>query len=538
MSTRTQDPRVETVNGRPRTVILSCGSLGIEVANALAADAASEVVGLVTTPYRTRNRTLWEKIRLTIRIDGWIGTLKVASGKIAKLLHISGAEPAEPDSSVLLAPDVPRFHFDDFHHDDARSLIRSLQPDILVIAGTYILKESVFSLARRIAINLHTGKAPEYRGAAPAFWELYNGETQVGITIHRVVTAVDAGGILTQELFPLNPAPHGDPVVYLERYRNEVLRPHGVRLLVQTVRTISEGSTHECPQNAVAARTYRSPDRRAVKELRKRVMARRNAIESLGRRRIKAMLGRLMFVSGIYQFFFRNKAVIVLFHRIDDRYVGDPITYPAAGFRTFLKFFQRYFTVVPLSALVEKLNRGEDISRHIAITFDDGYRDNRRAADELLRHQLPACFFIATDFIGTERIPWWDADAAISSEWMSWDEVRSLRRDGFELGSHTRNHIDLGIVSGDEAREEILGGARRLAEETGETARMFSYPYGRIHQLSDENRDLVRRSGFICCPSAYGGNVRRGDDPFKICRTPIAGWQISAYQFGFEAMME
>jgi peptidoglycan/xylan/chitin deacetylase (PgdA/CDA1 family)/folate-dependent phosphoribosylglycinamide formyltransferase PurN len=526
------------VSDLPRAVILSCGNLGIEVANALAADAASKVVGLVTTPYRMRNRTLWGKIRLTIRIDGWIGALKVAFGKIAKALHIRDGKIPEPNSSLRLASGVPHFHFDDFHHDDARSLIKSLQPDILVIAGTYILKESVFSLARNIAVNLHTGKAPQYRGAAPVFWELYNGETQVGITIHRVVAAVDAGGILTQELFPLNPAPPGDPVVYVERYRNEVLRPHGVRLLVQTVRAIAEGTVHECPQNAGEARTYRSPDRRAVKELRRRVMARRNAVESFGRRRVKALLGRLMFASGIYQFFFRNKAVIVLFHRIDDRYVGDPITYPAAGFRNFLKFFRRYFTVVPLSELIEKLNRGEDISRHIVITFDDGYRDNRRAADELLRHQLPACFFIATDFIGTDRIPWWDADAAITSEWMSWDEVRSLRRDGFELGSHTRNHIDLGIVSGDEAREEILGAAQRLAEETGETLRMFSYPYGRVHQLSEENRDLVRRSGFVCCPSAYGGNVRRGDDPFKLCRTPIAGWQISAYQFGFEAMME
>jgi len=47
------------------------------------------------------------------------------------------------------------------------------------------------------------------RGGAP-FWELYNGEREVGITIHRVATALDAGDILLQETFPLDPAPAED----------------------------------------------------------------------------------------------------------------------------------------------------------------------------------------------------------------------------------------------------------------------------------------------------------------------------------------
>lgn len=523
---------------RPRTVILSCGDLGIEVANALAADGATEVAGLVTTPYRTRNRTLVGTIRYTIRAQGWIGALKAASNKAMRLLRGQASKASEADSRLRLVSDVPRFHFADFHDDDARNAIGSLRPDILVIAGTYILKASVFGLSRIISINLHTGKAPEYRGAAPAFWELYNGETEVGITVHRVVESVDAGAILAQELFSLNPAPDGDPLAYLERYRREVLRRHGVRILVSTVRAIADGSARETPQDANAARTYLTPDLTTVRELRRRVRARKGVVEALGRRRVKALLGWLVFLSGIHRFFFRDKAVIVLFHRIDDRYAGDPITYHTAGFRKFLNFFQRHFVVVPLSELVARLERGDDISRHVAITFDDGYRDNRRAADELLTRRMPACFLIATDFIGTNRVPWWDAAAGITSEWMSWDEVRSLRRDGFELGSHTKNHVDLGIVSGTEAEEEILGAARRLADETGESARLFSYPYGRLHQLTEENRDLVRHGGFLCCPSAYGGNVRKGDDPMRICRTPISGWHISAYQFGFEAMIE
>ena len=255
------------------------------------------------------------------------------------------------------------------------------------------------------------------------------------------------------------------------------------------------------------------------------------------KRRIKALLGRAIFASRAYRPLFRNKAVIVLFHRVDDRYPGDPITCSTAQFREFCTFFHRYFTVVPFHVLIDKLERGDDISRHLVITFDDGYRDNRRAADELLRRRMPACFFIATDFIGSDRVPWWDAKSGIVSEWMSWADVRSLRDDGFELGAHTKNHVDLGVVSGAEAVEEIGGSARRLVAETGIPIDLFSYPFGRAHQITEENRKIVRQAGFVCCPSAYGGTVGKGEDPFRICRTPISPWHISPYQFGFEALL-
>jgi peptidoglycan/xylan/chitin deacetylase (PgdA/CDA1 family) len=255
------------------------------------------------------------------------------------------------------------------------------------------------------------------------------------------------------------------------------------------------------------------------------------------KRQIKALLGHAIFASGAYRMFFRDKAVIVLFHRVDDRYSGDPITCSTTEFCDFCNFFQRYFTVVPFQTLITKLERKEDISTHLAVTFDDGYRDNRRAANELLRRAMPACFFIATEFIGSDRVPWWDAEAGIASEWMSWDEVRSLRDDGFELGAHTKNHVDLGVVFGEEALEEITGSARRLAAETGIRINHFSYPYGRPHQITEENRDIVRDAGFVCCPSAYGGTVRKGNDPFSVCRTAISPWHISPYQFGLEAML-
>jgi peptidoglycan/xylan/chitin deacetylase (PgdA/CDA1 family) len=222
---------------------------------------------------------------------------------------------------------------------------------------------------------------------------------------------------------------------------------------------------------------------------------------------------------------------------VDDRLAGNPISCTVREFTACCEFFRRYFRVVGLSALLEKLERGEDVSRHLAITFDDGYRDNfETAAPVLRRFGLPACFFIVTNFIGSHDVPWWDAEHAIVPEWMSWKDVQELQTQGFELGAHTQNHVDLGLVEGAEAVAEIAGSRQRLLAETGTLVRYFSYPYGRVHQITAANRDAVRQAGFSCCLSAYGGVVHSTSDRFDIRRIPFSPWYISPYQFGFEAL--
>ncbi|HEX6534663.1 MAG TPA: polysaccharide deacetylase family protein [Gemmatimonadaceae bacterium] len=257
------------------------------------------------------------------------------------------------------------------------------------------------------------------------------------------------------------------------------------------------------------------------------------------KREIKSVLGRLAYATGLYRRHFRGKAVIVLFHRVDDRYAGNPISCTVGEFRAYCDFFRRYFIVVPLAELLAKLERGDDVSRHLVITFDDGYKDNHDvAAVELERRGLPATFFIATNFIGSTRTPWWDADAGITPTWMTWDDVRALHAAGFEIGAHTINHVDLGVVAGDEAMREIAGSGERLRHELGAPVPFFTYPYGRPHQITEENRLAVREAGYQCCLSAFGGTVRPGVDPFRIRRIPISPWFISPYQFGIEAMLE
>ena len=252
-------------------------------------------------------------------------------------------------------------------------------------------------------------------------------------------------------------------------------------------------------------------------------------------RRVKAVAGWILFRTRLYRRFSRDEAAIVVFHRVNDAYPNDSLTVGTRQFDAYVRFFARFYEVVSLNELLRRLETGADLASVVAITFDDGYWGNATIAAPILqRHNVLASFFVTTNFIGSEQVPWWDAEKKIPTRWMSWDQVRLLRAAGHEIGSHTQNHVDLGVVSQEEARREIGGGGARLDAELGEHSGLFAYPYGGRKNMSEGNQPLAKELGMRCNLSAYGGMVNPGDDPFRLKRTTISTWYVSPYQFGFE----
>src|SRR5207249_10105698 len=54
--------------------------------------------------------------------------------------------------------------------------------------------------------------------------------------------------------------------------------------------------------------------------------------------------------------------------------------------------------------------------------------------------------------------------------------------------------------------------------------------------MLDAHRALLRRAGFACCLSAYGGVVTAGTDPLHLPRIPVSPWHPSPGHFGFELL--
>ncbi len=104
----------------------------------------------------------------------------------------------------------------------------------------------------------------------------------------------------------------------------------------------------------------------------------------------------------------RGQPLLILpYHRVapePDDLLLKPV-HPST-FEAQISHLAAYYRVLPLEAALDQLYAGSLPPRAVAITFDDGYRDNHAYAYPILKkHGVPATVFLATDFIGTGRIP-------------------------------------------------------------------------------------------------------------------------------------
>jgi peptidoglycan/xylan/chitin deacetylase (PgdA/CDA1 family) len=250
---------------------------------------------------------------------------------------------------------------------------------------------------------------------------------------------------------------------------------------------------------------------------------------------LKSFSGRVAGFTGAYAREFRSKLVVVAFHRVTDELPEDDLTCGSEKFETFCRFFQKHFRVMALSDQIAGCRAGADLGGTLSITFDDGYRDNYEVAAPILqRLHLPAAFFVTTGYIGTDTVAPWDRQLLRRPGWMSWEQVRSLANMGFEIGSHTDTHIDLGTADADTVRAELATSQRKLAAALGKPVRLFAYPFGGREHISPGSRELVRAAGFECCIACYGGLNSATPDPFNLNRIGIAEWFASPHQLGFE----
>ena len=70
--------------------------------------------------------------------------------------------------------------------------------DLLLVCRFALLPPAIFTAPRLGAVNVHSSLLPRYRGVHPVSWALINGETETGVTLHRIGEGADTGPILSQ----------------------------------------------------------------------------------------------------------------------------------------------------------------------------------------------------------------------------------------------------------------------------------------------------------------------------------------------------
>ncbi|MCC7177881.1 MAG: methionyl-tRNA formyltransferase [Acidobacteria bacterium] len=118
----------------------------------------------------------------------------------------------------------------------------------VVAAYGQILPDWLLALPRGGLVNVHASLLPRYRGASPIHRAVMNGDAETGVTIMRVVKALDAGPMLARVRVPIGPDDRTDEVEWH-------LARAGARLLVETVDRMGAGPVAEEAQNDADA-TY------------------------------------------------------------------------------------------------------------------------------------------------------------------------------------------------------------------------------------------------------------------------------------------
>ena len=227
-----------------------------------------------------------------------------------------------------------------------------------------------------------------------------------------------------------------------------------------------------------------------------------------------------------------NYVSIITFHRVND-YDSSSLTLPRKIFDELMEEISKNYKPISLQDLIKKIRDGKELDKKtVVITFDDGYKDNILcAAPILLKYNIPATFFITSGYINTEKVFPWDRQSNVKHPSMTWNEVRELVSMGFDIGAHTINHANLGMVSLDIARTEIMGCKEQIENEINKEVNTFAYPFGGRDNVKDDVIELIRKAGFDCCCSAFGGKVTMDSDLYNLYR-------IATYPTVIETLME
>ena len=138
---------------------------------------------------------------------------------------------------------IPVYAPDDVNHPLWVDRIAEMKPEV-IFSFYYrnLLGEAILNNARIGAFNLHGSLLPAYRGRAPLNWVLVNGETQTGVTLHRMISRADAGAIIAQQAVEIADA---DDALSLHRKLTESAK----HLLEGALPTLKSGTFSETAQD-------------------------------------------------------------------------------------------------------------------------------------------------------------------------------------------------------------------------------------------------------------------------------------------------
>mgnify|MGYP001616390527 CR=1 FL=1 len=228
-------------------------------------------------------------------------------------------------------------------------------------------------------------------------------------------------------------------------------------------------------------------------------------------RKALGLCAALIVVIGFFYVFWlspRYEAPILMYHRFG--YGEGSLFVTPENFERQMSYLKRRnYNVVSLRELVERIRVHEGFApRTVAITIDDGYRDNYTYAYMALKkNNFPATIFLAVNSVGNDK------------DFITWAEARDLLKDNIALGSHTRNHAYLPSITSDAVLADEIAGSKKIIEKnTGVPAPHLCYPTG---GFTEKVKHMAREAGYEAAFTTNRGMRGSYQDLYELKRIKV-----------------
>ena len=237
--------------------------------------------------------------------------------------------------------------------------------------------------------------------------------------------------------------------------------------------------------------------------------------------------------------------------------------------------------LVSLDEMAEAIRKKKNVRRWIAVTLDDGYRDNFLNGVPMFRKlNVPYTIYVCTKMVKGEMLYWWeileqlvlrhdeivlndgrtfdcstkeakeqafldireiilklpqdnllerlkelfenyevDYNYGNDSLGLTWKQIAELKNEPLTtIGNHTYSHSAFTGLSDKEIREDINKATKEMKKNTSIEMRHFAFPFGEATAVSQHDIELVKGLGFKTSATTKDGLVCYGTDPLELPR--------------------
>jgi len=213
---------------------------------------------------------------------------------------------------------------------------------------------------------------------------------------------------------------------------------------------------------------------------------------------------------------------VLSYHKVND-ILSENLTVARAAFAKQMRHLSEAEACLSLDSAIERLISGREATG-VVVTFDDGFADNHQnALPVLVNHGITAAFFLATDYVGTDKVFSRDRQTARANRFINWEQAGELVDAGMTVGAHTASHVRPNAVPLEVFRSEAERSKKTIEDKLGRSCEFFAYPWGRARDFDRRHVDVIQQLGFRAALATINGVNRFGQDLFQLRRTTVYG---------------